>query len=646
MRFGYRTVGMVLCALVAMTLPVSGQTPRVLSSLLLLIDTSGSMDEEIGSGNTDIKMEAAKAAAIAAVESALANRATEVAVLGFSGECQNPVSERLDFTTDLNRLTRFINGLQAGGSTPMADAVLVANRFMQANGSPRARSQMIVLLADGNNDCGNVAQAMAELQAAGIVFRHETVGFGIAPTSAAARDLRHVATTSGGQYHHAASATQLADVFMEFTDTFTVIELLGTFGGDAQPNTSDAQTAAADAAATAPSTQHDSGVMGGPDGGAGRVTDMIGMFKTEEKKDVAGALAIDADQGTKWGWAAGHATVAAAEQAALRKCGLGCRVALSFEQGCAAYAADQTRGSTASGWAIGLDTELQATRRALDECRQRGGAGADCIVRAWACGDDGIGGGAASSASSGQGPVFAGDAKKETAGALAIDAPQGSASGWAVEHATVAAAEQSALEQCGAGCQVVVSFEAGCAAYAADQTEGSTASGWASGLDTKPEATQAGLEECRKRGGSDCIVRVWACGDGTGGGAPASVSAGPDAAPMADAFGEETNANTAGALAIDDHGTAGWTSGYATVAEAERRALEICDGDTCRIVMSFEAGCAAYAADQTEGSTASGWASGFDTKSEATQAGLEECREGGGEDCRIDAWTCDGASGP
>ena len=206
-----------------MALPWSADA-GVLSSLLLLVDTSGSMDGEIGHGNTEIKLEAAKHAAIAAVERATAHGTAEVAVLAFEGGCHAPVSRYVEFTTEIDRLTRFIEGLQTGGGTPMAEAVLFANRFMRDNADPGAHSQMIVLLADGDNACGDVAQAMAELQAAGIVFRHETVGFGIEPTSDAARDLRDVATASGGEYHHAASATQLADVFMEFVDTMTVID--------------------------------------------------------------------------------------------------------------------------------------------------------------------------------------------------------------------------------------------------------------------------------------------------------------------------------------------------------------------------------------------------------------------------------------
>ena len=225
--------------IVALAVAVIGWGPQALSqnrgqvqsSLLLLIDASGSMGNEIGSGNSQVKIEAAKQAAIAALGSAAESGSVEVAVLAFSGDCQNPVPRHQDFTRDVDQLTQFIGSLQPGGGTPMADALLFANRFMEKNGDAGASTRMIMLLADGENDCGNVGQAMASLQSSGIIFRHETVGFGITPSSQAAQDLRDIATQTGGAYHHAADANQLADVFMEFVDPFTVIDLLGTFGG-------------------------------------------------------------------------------------------------------------------------------------------------------------------------------------------------------------------------------------------------------------------------------------------------------------------------------------------------------------------------------------------------------------------------------
>ena len=53
----------------------------VASSLLLLIDASGSMGDEIGSGNPQVKIEAAKQAAITALGRAAQSGAVEIAVL-------------------------------------------------------------------------------------------------------------------------------------------------------------------------------------------------------------------------------------------------------------------------------------------------------------------------------------------------------------------------------------------------------------------------------------------------------------------------------------------------------------------------------------------------------------------------------------
>ena len=176
------------------------------SSLLLLIDASGSMGDPVGGGHPQAKIDAAKQAAAAALGRAARGGSVEVAVLAFSGDRADPVPSYQTFTRDVGQLTAFIEGLQPGGGTPMADALLFANRFMDQNGHAGTSDRMIMLLADGENDCGDISQAMASLKASGVIFRHETVGFGIAPNSPAAQDLREIATHSGGTYHHAADA--------------------------------------------------------------------------------------------------------------------------------------------------------------------------------------------------------------------------------------------------------------------------------------------------------------------------------------------------------------------------------------------------------------------------------------------------------
>ena len=95
-----------------------------------------------------------------------------------------------------------------------------------------------------------------------------------------------------------------------------------------------------------------------------------------------GALAVDERQGDQWGWAVDYETAGAAQGAALRECGSGCSVVLTFAR-CAAYAADQAAESTAVGWAESYGSAAAARQAALSECSLRGGSG--CLVRVWGC---------------------------------------------------------------------------------------------------------------------------------------------------------------------------------------------------------------------------------------------------------------------
>ena len=75
-----------------------------------------------------------------------------------------------------------------------------------------------------------------------------------------------------------------------------------------------------------------------------------------------GALAVDERQGDRWSLAVDYETAAAARAVALRDCGSGCSVVLTFDR-CGAYAADQDDASEACGRSVrpadaGGDTEL------------------------------------------------------------------------------------------------------------------------------------------------------------------------------------------------------------------------------------------------------------------------------------------------
>ena len=211
------------------------------------------------------------------------------------------------------------------------------------------------------------------------------MGFGITPSSAAAQDLRQIATQTGGVYHHAADANQLADVFMEFVDTFSVIDMLGTFG----KSPSGPASVAAD-----PATETINGTKKSAVGQEGQLDRddrrVQGAAADPEASNGAppvpalwGALAIDSKQGPSWGWAIDYPTVQAAERRVLSECGEDCHVVMTFSGECAALAADQTQDSTVFGWAKHYDDSAGAQNRAMDECRQRGGT--SCLVRVWGC---------------------------------------------------------------------------------------------------------------------------------------------------------------------------------------------------------------------------------------------------------------------
>lgn len=95
-------------------------------------------------------------------------------------------------------------------------------------------------------------------------------------------------------------------------------------------------------------------------------------------------------------------------------------------------------------------------------------------------------------------------------GALAIDENQGDQWGWAVDYPDFQSARDRALQECGDGCSIVADFETGCSAYAADSAEGSTVWSWSLAVN-RSTARDIALSECRKRGGTQCVIRAWGC---------------------------------------------------------------------------------------------------------------------------------------
>lgn len=117
-------------------------SPSIDQSIVLLLDASGSM------GNNN-KMEDAKKAAIAALSSL--NRTTEIAVIAYSGGCNDQFPVVACFSQDSAYLATQIQGIQPGGGTPMSPALLQAREYLWKKS--HGRQGRIILLCDGQNDC-------------------------------------------------------------------------------------------------------------------------------------------------------------------------------------------------------------------------------------------------------------------------------------------------------------------------------------------------------------------------------------------------------------------------------------------------------------------------------------------------------------
>lgn len=187
------------------------------SSLLLLIDVSGSMK---GS-----KLSSAKKAAIDTIRRAIKSK-TEIAVLAFEGDCKQPIHGSIGFSRNERELVAFVNGLTAEGATPLATALEATNRFMRQQQSAESKTQMILLLADGDDDCGGLDVVLSKLKMNNLLYRHETVGLEV--DDAARRQLKNIATKSGGKYHSATSAN-LSKVFSDAVDMMRMLDMLGKF---------------------------------------------------------------------------------------------------------------------------------------------------------------------------------------------------------------------------------------------------------------------------------------------------------------------------------------------------------------------------------------------------------------------------------
>jgi hypothetical protein len=95
-----------------------------------------------------------------------------------------------------------------------------------------------------------------------------------------------------------------------------------------------------------------------------------------------GAIAVSNTQASRSGYSYDHSTKQAAIDRAVRECGRGCKAAVTFRNGCGAYAYGSYGSDAEYGIGVG-SSQAAAEDEALFDCEMM--LWGECAVRVWAC---------------------------------------------------------------------------------------------------------------------------------------------------------------------------------------------------------------------------------------------------------------------
>jgi len=157
--------------------------------VILLLDLSGSMR------GTPLKQ--LKKFAHQVIDSTLEYN-TQVAIRGFSTNCQMPFSVQQNFTQNADQLHYCIDSLKANGNTPLVEAIEKTIQETLQIIEPNEHI-LIYLVSDGKPTCSTLQQKIQEfLTDERIIFY--IIGYGIEQLSDFARQLQTLSNSSGGEY--------------------------------------------------------------------------------------------------------------------------------------------------------------------------------------------------------------------------------------------------------------------------------------------------------------------------------------------------------------------------------------------------------------------------------------------------------------
>ena len=177
------------------------------SPLLLIIDASGSMEDEI-EGSNQTKIEAAKEAAIN-----LINKYNDEIALMVYTDCDDegdPMTGSLrieeEFTTDKSTLINKVKDIEPFLGTPLVDSIKEGIKYLK---SRNVHNAQIVVLTDGEDTCSDedLQTVIEEALSSGYVVNVAIVGFGLEEDTE--KEIRREVTAAGGKYYSAQDAITL-----------------------------------------------------------------------------------------------------------------------------------------------------------------------------------------------------------------------------------------------------------------------------------------------------------------------------------------------------------------------------------------------------------------------------------------------------
>lgn len=200
--------------------PSASSAPVAREPVMLVVDTSGSMADDDGTGTA--KIDGARTALLdllsaLPVDSDLGLRSypstsgasCSTGTLDIPPGPRSPASMAAD-----------IRSLTANGDTPTAEALQAAADDVKAAGY---QSATLVLVSDGESTCADPCPVAAKLAASGMPVTVNTVGFQI--DSGGADELRCIANATGGTYTDAKDSSSLENVLSKLNAAMLTVNV-------------------------------------------------------------------------------------------------------------------------------------------------------------------------------------------------------------------------------------------------------------------------------------------------------------------------------------------------------------------------------------------------------------------------------------